>query len=59
MATAQLITVRNGMYGQAYHMATGISPMPAPAGKGLYGGGLSSVQRARGPGIPASATPGQ
>ena len=29
------------MYGQVHHVATGISPTPTPAGKGLYGGGLS------------------
>jgi hypothetical protein len=41
------MTVRNGMYGQAYHMATGISPTPTPAGRDLYGGGLSGVRGAR------------
>jgi len=30
------------MYGQAHHMATGISSEPAPAGRDLYGGGLSA-----------------
>jgi len=33
------------MYGQAHHMATGISP--APPGKDLCGGGLSGLRRAR------------
>jgi hypothetical protein len=35
------------MYGQAHHMATGISSEPAPAGRDLYGGGLSGPRRAR------------
>ena len=33
------------MYGQAHHMATGISP--APAGRDLRGGRLSGLRRAR------------
>ena len=46
-ATLRLITVRNGMYGQAHHMATGITPEPAPAGRDLCGGGLSDLRLAR------------
>jgi hypothetical protein len=41
------MNVRNGMYGQAHRMATGISPAPAPAGRDLCGGGLSDLRRAR------------
>jgi len=41
------MTVRDGMYGQAHGMATGISPTPTPVGGDLCGGGLSGVRRAR------------
>jgi hypothetical protein len=47
IAASQLITVRNGTYGQAHHMATGISPASAPAGRDPCGGGFSGLRRAR------------
>ncbi len=41
------MTVRNGVYGQAHHMTTGISPAPAPAGRDPGSDGLSGLWRAR------------
>jgi len=35
------------MDGQGHHMATGISPAPAPAGRDPGGGGLSGLWRVR------------
>jgi hypothetical protein len=43
----QLMTVRNGMYGQAHHFTTGISPAPGPAGRNPGSGGLSVLWRGR------------
>ena len=45
IAALQLMTVRNGMYGQAHRMATRISSARAPAGWDPGGGGLSCLRR--------------